>query len=78
MDQENVPMAVRQGRLGHSDPRTTMMYLPQWPPKSGRTGIVGRHLDGVSLRLHPRQQHYQNSEEYCASLSDVLLTYWVM
>ena len=26
MDQENVPMAVRQGRLGHSDPRTTMMY----------------------------------------------------
>jgi integrase len=26
MDQENVPMAVRQGRLGHSDARTTMMY----------------------------------------------------
>jgi integrase len=26
MDQENVPMAVRLGRLGHSDPRTTMMY----------------------------------------------------
>jgi integrase len=26
MDQENVPMAVRQDRLGHSDPRTTMMY----------------------------------------------------
>jgi integrase len=26
MDQENVPMAVRQGRLGHSDARTTMRY----------------------------------------------------
>jgi integrase len=26
MDQENVPMAVRQSRLGHSDARTTMMY----------------------------------------------------
>jgi len=26
MDQENVPMAVRQSRLGHSDMRTTMMY----------------------------------------------------
>jgi integrase len=25
-DQENVPMAVRQSRLGHSDARTTMMY----------------------------------------------------
>jgi integrase len=26
MDQENVPMAVRQGRLGHSDAKTTMRY----------------------------------------------------
>ena len=26
MDQENVPMAVRQSRLGHSDMRTNMMY----------------------------------------------------
>ncbi len=26
MDQENVPIAVRQDRLGHSDARTTMMY----------------------------------------------------
>lgn len=26
MDGEVVPMAVRQSRLGHSDPRTTMMY----------------------------------------------------
>jgi integrase len=26
MDGEAVPMAVRQSRLGHSDPRTTMMY----------------------------------------------------
>lgn len=26
MDQENVPMAVRQGRLGHTDARTTMLY----------------------------------------------------
>jgi integrase len=26
MDQENVPMAVRQERLGHTDARTTMMY----------------------------------------------------
>ena len=26
MDQENVPMAVRQGRLGHSDAETTMRY----------------------------------------------------
>ena len=26
MDQESVPMAVRQSRLGHSDARTTMLY----------------------------------------------------
>ena len=26
MDQESVPMAVRQTRLGHSDARTTMLY----------------------------------------------------
>jgi integrase len=26
MDQENVPMAVRQGRLGHSDAKTTLQY----------------------------------------------------
>ena len=26
MDQESVPMAVRQTRLGHTDARTTMMY----------------------------------------------------
>jgi hypothetical protein len=26
MVQENVPMALRQDRLGHSDARTTMMY----------------------------------------------------
>jgi integrase len=26
MDGEAVPMAVRQSRLGHSDPRTTMLY----------------------------------------------------
>jgi integrase len=26
MDQENVPTAVRQGRLGHSDAKTTMRY----------------------------------------------------
>jgi integrase len=26
MDQESVPMATRQNRLGHSDPRTTMKY----------------------------------------------------
>jgi integrase len=26
MDQENVPMAVRQGRPGHTDARTTMLY----------------------------------------------------
>jgi integrase len=26
MDQESVPMAVRQTRLGHTDARTTMLY----------------------------------------------------
>lgn len=26
MDQENVPMLIRQNRMGHSDPRTTMKY----------------------------------------------------
>jgi len=26
MDSEAVPMATRQNRLGHSDPRTTMRY----------------------------------------------------
>jgi integrase len=26
MDQENVPMAVRQGRLGHTDARTNVRY----------------------------------------------------
>jgi integrase len=25
-DQESVPMAIRQSRLGHSDARTTMLY----------------------------------------------------